>query len=36
MDYAVRKLFTVSKEDYLDEEKRRARSRKKRAKTKRD
>ena len=34
MDYAVRKLFTVSKEDYLKEEARlkRARDRKKRAK----
>jgi hypothetical protein len=32
MDNAVRKLFTVSKQDYLKEEKRRMRSRKKRAK----
>jgi hypothetical protein len=28
-DYAVRKIFSVSKEDYLDHEKRRARARKK-------
>ena len=32
MDNAVRKLFTVSKEDYLKEEKRRMRARKKPAK----
>jgi hypothetical protein len=35
MDYAVRKMFTVSKEDVLKEEakQKRARARKKRAKT---